>query len=105
MSGWGEILVITLSLWMGIVYAEPTISLHGALKERGTRAPLAEVSVFILPHKLKTTTDREGRFSFEGVPVGPFTWVVNFPGYLKLERPDVQNEEGENRDRVLYLER
>jgi hypothetical protein len=62
--------------------------LEGILRERGTRNPLADVSVFVLPHKLKATTDAQGRFRFEDVPEGPISFVVNAAGFLKLEEQD-----------------
>lgn len=62
------------------------MQLKGKLLERGTKRPLGGVNIFILPHKLKVTTDDAGLFVVEDVPEGPFEWVINAPGYLKLSR-------------------
>jgi hypothetical protein len=78
--------------------------LSGTLYERGTKTPLPETSIFILPHKLKATTDSSGRFSFENVPEGPLSLVVNSAGFLKLEQQDLLTS-GDTNPRVLYLER
>jgi len=59
---------------------------EGRLFERGTRRPLEGVNVFLLPHKMKATTDREGRFEFRDVPAGEAQFTVNFPGYQRLEK-------------------
>lgn len=81
-----------------------TVRIEGRLRERGTRKPLADTNVFILPHKLKTTTDAEGRFAFEAVPEGPFEFVVNRAGYIKLQLADAQSAESFSPLRELYLE-
>jgi len=76
----------------------------GQLFERGTRVRIANANVFVLPQKLKATTDAQGRFVVEGVAVGqPFTWVVNVAGYRKLEKEDRISDGGQNR--VFYIER
>jgi hypothetical protein len=76
---------------------------RGQLLERGTRARIPNANIFVLPQKLKATTDSEGRFLFEGFPVDqPFSWVVNVAGYKKLESPDRVST---NAERTLYIER
>jgi len=79
------------------------VSLSGVLLEKGTRRPLAGVNVFILPHRLRGTTDERGRFEIKEVPKGAFQWIVNLTDYNRLERND---EAIENRNDVrLFLER
>ncbi len=84
---------IGAGLWLALLLAfgpQPALAapVEGILRERGTKTPMADVSVFILPHKLKATTDTQGRFRFEEVPEGPFRFVVNAAGFLKLEEQD-----------------
>ncbi len=80
------------------------VRISGELFERGTRVRIANANVFVLPQKLKATTDARGRFVLEDVPVGqPFTWVVNVAGYRKFEKED-QISDG-NLKRVFYIER
>jgi len=88
----------------GLALAESNVTLQGRLREKGTRKPLADFNIFVLPSKAKAVTDADGNFSVE-VPAGDFTWVINGAGYLKLERPDTQSAEGENRPRNFFLER
>lgn len=83
----------------------PTVFIKGVLVERGTKIVLPNVNVFLLPHKLKTVTDANGNFSFDEVPAGAFTLVVNLTGYQKLERADAQAVGVANDLRKLYLEK
>lgn len=63
-----------------------TASVQGTLLERGTKIPLADVNVFLLPAKLKATTDKNGRFRFDSAPVGDVQFVANAPGYKRMEK-------------------
>ena len=87
------------------VFGEATYHLEGVLLEKGTRAKLAGVSIYILPAKLKAETDEDGEFEFDDVPEGDFTWVVNFAGYKRLDKADKANAENAGTTRVLRLER
>ncbi len=76
--------------------------INGTLVERGTRKILKDVSVFILPHKLKTVSNNKGDFKFEDVPQGPCTIIINLTGYNKYEKNmDCSNPKKLN----LYLEK
>lgn len=86
-------------LLLPTAYAQSII--EGTLFERGTKTPLKDVNVFILPHKLKATTDREGKFIFESVPEGDFEFIVNNSGYIRLK----QQENTKNSTYTLYLEK
>lgn len=81
------------------------VKIVGQVLEKGTRKPLREISVFILPHKIKAFTDEAGRFSFEEVPAGAFAIVINQSGYERLEMDDAQAMGTPNLDRKIYLER
>jgi hypothetical protein len=78
---WLLVLLFSFSL-----FAQETKTIKGILLEKGTRKPLKDVSVFILPHKLKAVTTEKGDFSFENVPVGECTVIINLTGYDKLEK-------------------
>ncbi len=91
-----------------ILLASPTLfalTIQGRVLERGTKVPLKDVSVYLLPHKLKGITDDKGFFQVTDVPNGPFQFVINLPGYQKLEVDDEQNTEEDNNSRILYVER
>lgn len=74
--------------------------IEGQVLERGTRKPLADVNVFVLPHRLRATTDASGTFQIE-IPEGEFQWVVNLTGYKRLELP----ASSPTPRATLYLER
>lgn len=94
-------LVFFASLFYRVALAD--VIVRGRLLERGTRIPLGEVSVYILPHKLKATTDSRGNFHFESVPEGEFQFVVSNTGYERLEKDDFA--EADLPARTLYLEK
>lgn len=75
---------------------------QGTLLEKGTRKPLKDVSVFLLPAKLKAVTDTKGQFKFESTPEGDCTVIINLSGYNKYERK-VQCAEAEKL--TVYLEK
>ncbi len=79
--------------------------LKGQVLERGTKVPMKDISVYILPQKLKATTDEKGFFRFEDLAAGTFQFVINVPGYQKLEIEDEQTSDEDNGSRTLYLER
>jgi hypothetical protein len=97
----GPLLFLALTfLQLGLAFAEQRI--EGQVLERGTKIPLKEVNVFLLPHKLKAMTDQQGYFVFEAVPEGDFQWIVSQTGYEKLEREDSTTYIGA---RTLYVEK
>ncbi len=57
----------------------------GVVLERGRLVPLRDVGVFILPHRLKATTDQKGQFVFDAVPAGPCQLAVNAAGFVRNE--------------------
>jgi len=62
------------------------VSVTGILLEKGTRKPLSEVNIFLLPAKLKATTDSEGKFVFPIVKNDKFQIIVNNTGYFKFQK-------------------
>src|SRR3990167_4363761 len=72
---------------------------EGVLFERGTKKPLKEVNIFLLPAGEKIVTSNSGKFSFEGNL--PEEIVINLPGYLRLKKIIVN----ENDLKTLYLEK
>ena len=83
---------IAISGIASIALASPVTSyasftLEGKLLIKGSSDPLPEANVFVLPEKLKTTTDSKGNFKIEGIETRESTLIVNTPGYQKLEEP------------------
>lgn len=79
--------------------------IEGVTLERGTKRPLSDVNVYILPHKLKATTDAQGRFVFEGVPMGEYEFVVNLANYKNYSRKDVLDLSKVSVPKKILLER
>lgn len=63
-----------------------TLKIEGRLVEKGTKIPLTDYQVVILPHQFKTRTDSKGYYVFESVPEGEVDFVVVAANYEKLEK-------------------
>jgi hypothetical protein len=75
---------------------------NGILLEKGTRKPLKDVNIFILPQKIKTVTSNSGQWNFDPSISGPCTLIINLTGYEKFE----QNFEcNEIKNKTIYLEK
>ncbi len=85
------------------LYAEENISLKGVLFERGSKKPLADVNIFILPAKLKAITNKDGSFEFSSIPKGECELIVNLVNYNKLSKINICNEP--NTSLNLFLEK
>ncbi len=94
----------TIEAPASFVAQESSSRIEGVLFEKGTKKPLADINVFVLPAKLKATTDASGKFVIEKVPAGEFNFIVNATGYLKLEKRETLAS-GVTLKRTLYLER
>jgi TonB family protein len=110
----GEPVPVTISFRMRLTPPPPPeapapppapVRFSGRLLERGTRKPLAGVSVAARTgtEPRRTTTAADGRFSLE-VPEPAFTLVAVPPGHDRLELR-VEARPGEERDETFYLER
>ena len=95
------ILKFSLCMLFCLSYAQAGISVRGQVLEKGTKIPLSNINVFILPYKLKAVTNSLGEFIFPDVPEGEFEFVINKVGYLRLTD---KNKTSENKV-TLYLEK
>ena len=75
--------------------------IKGVLFEKGTKNLLTDTNIFLMPHKLKATTNKNGQFIFPEVPNGDFSFIVNKSGYLRLDL----KSNTKNQDFNLYLEK
>lgn len=87
-----------------------SLVIQGQIVERGTVRPLAEVNVFALPAKVKSTTDATGAFSIAvdvQAEAGNLNLVVNLTGYSRLDRALTESEQQriQSGERVLNLGR
>lgn len=94
--------IVLITFFFISAFAQETVTFKGTLLEMGTKKKLSEVNVFILPHKMKAVTDAQGNFTFEGLPAGDCTLIINLTGYNKLERSGFCSETNE---KTLYLEK
>jgi len=79
-----RILWVTTTLLASPAFAAET--LQGQVLERGTKKPLANLGVFLLPLKLRVETDAQGAFRFEGLEAGNYEIVVTAVDYEKAQR-------------------
>jgi len=105
----GETVPVTVSFRMRITAPPPPpaapFRLSGRLLERGTREPLADVSIVARTEDrvlARATTDAEGRFAID-VAAPAFALVAAPEGHQKLD-VSVQGKPGEVREENFYLE-
>ncbi|MFN7905734.1 MAG: TonB-dependent receptor [Pseudobdellovibrionaceae bacterium] len=73
-------------LFPNFAYSSEKIEITGQVLEKGTRKPLSNVNVFILPLGTKGTTDSKGNFQISDLPAGEYEVVINVTGYLKFSK-------------------
>lgn len=64
---------------------QKSITLKGVVLEKGTRIPMSDVNLYILPEGLKATTNAKGEFLFDQAPEGEKDWIVNVAGYKRYK--------------------
>lgn len=71
-------------------------NIRGEVVDRDTRQPLIGAAVFLkeAPQKHAGTTDADGRFLLEKVPVGLYTIVVRYMGYETYLQPNLRLTSG-----------
>jgi hypothetical protein len=84
------------------IFSQELITVSGQLLERGTKKPLKEVNIFILPHKIKAVSDERGNFKFDQVPRGECELIINLTSYKKYVK---QNICYQNQDLSIFLEK
>jgi len=108
---WPAVFLLALACSMSAIANQ----FQGRLLERGTKNPIEQANIYLLPFKLKTVSDKKGVFQFENIPEispdleGELKLVVNMTNYLRLEknlRADFfSSGVSDNSDFVFYLER
>ncbi len=89
-------MLILLSLLLSLT------AFSGSLLERGTRTPIKDANIFLLPMKLKSVTDEKGQFNFSEIPTGDCDVIINVTGYAKFEQ---KMNCDSIKDRTIYLEK
>ena len=77
-----------LVLWTGVAMAQPSghATLTGLVLDDDNGEPLAGVHVFIASSLIGTTTDAEGVFRLDRVPLGAQRLVVSMIGFEPIAR-------------------
>ncbi len=77
-------------------------SIHGVVKERGTRRRLSGVALVIEGSQRETLTDAEGNFVFDGLAEGNYRVLAVLAGFDRYEA-GIYVYAGEAADATLYL--
>ncbi len=67
----------------------PLGTLKGQLLDAETKLPLIGATVLLTPADRGTTTDLEGQFTFDAIPVGAYTLQFSYVGFAPITRTDV----------------
>lgn len=67
----------------------PTQTIRGMVLDANTRETLPGAHVVLVDKNRGTTTDMEGRFSLENIPVGRYSLQISFVGYQPLIIPEL----------------
>lgn len=92
-----------------VIHTIPCLSLAGQLEalvyEKGTRKVLADVNVYVLPQKIKATTDKTGYFKIDNLDEGEIQIVINQSGYIKFEQSKIISNKEPLPILKLYVEK
>ena len=91
---------IILSLISQSLWAQFTLT--GQVFEKGRKVKLSNIQIFILPDKIKASTDKNGEFKIENIISKESEIVVNAGGFLRYDNK--LNFEKSESSLVIYLE-
>jgi hypothetical protein len=96
-------LVLILSLTT-LPTAQAASRFEGYVRTKGSKAPLKQISLFILPQKIRIQTDERGFFRTEEIPEGAFEWVINASNHERYTQNDQSSADPKVETRDFYLE-
>ncbi len=79
------------------------VNFAGLIREKGTRAPVGEVTVYLKDTDYQATTQTDGQFEFRDLPPGQYRAVIPTLDYEKFETIETVAP-GERTDVKYYLE-
>ncbi|MCP4676329.1 MAG: TonB-dependent receptor, partial [Deltaproteobacteria bacterium] len=79
------------------------VNFMGLLREKGTRAPIADVTVYLKGTEHEAVTDASGKFEFRDLPAKKYTVVIPTTNYEKVETEE-EILKGERTEAKYYLE-
>lgn len=89
-----------LSLIFGVLAQAYEVRMN--VFEKGTQNPMREVSVFVLPEKIKAETDANGLVIVKDLNVAPAQIVISVSGYRRFE---TEITKPENQELTIYVEK
>jgi hypothetical protein len=95
---------LILFMYISLIFSQPlTQTVRGTLLDADSRLPLVGANVIILVHAqpMGTSTDNNGNFRFEGIPVGRINLQLSYMGYESKNIPNVEVNSG--KETVLNL--
>jgi TonB-linked SusC/RagA family outer membrane protein len=75
------VVVALLLLHVAVLQSQEVAKVAGVVRDRVTGAAIAGAQVTVVGTRLATTTDRDGRFALDGVPIGTLTVRARTIGY------------------------
>ena len=83
-------LLLGTLFWGSLLEAQSQHGLiNGQLVDSNTQQPILGANIVLLHRELGTTSDSEGRFVFDDLPVGRYQLQVSMIGYHTLIQPDI----------------
>ncbi len=82
------VLSLLLSCVWATILAQPTHQIKGTVIEKNSRQPLEFINVLIVGMGRGATTDAQGRFSIDAVPVGIYRLQASAVGYQTVLTPE-----------------
>lgn len=104
-----SIIFFALFIHPSIVYSQQSLAttgeIHGTVYRRGSRQPLANVTVQLIETDRRLMTDENGEFRFDKLFPGKYTLTVFAPGYRIPGDDIVVVKPGQAAELKIYLER
>ncbi len=96
-------LIFFLLLASSIQHAHAT-QFQGVVLTKGTKVPVTQANLILLPYKIRIVTDQDGKFKTESIPPGKFQWIIQQPGFERLEVKDESTTSNETEIKKFYLD-
>jgi hypothetical protein len=79
-----------------------TCSIDFLVLEKGTRTPIADAPIYLLPDGSSQTTDQAGKAKFNSLACTEQTWVINITGYVRVDIKQTPTKSSLNK---VYVEK
>jgi len=72
------------------------------LLEKGTRAPISDASIYLMPETVNEVTDANGKATFKSISCAEHQWIFNVTGY---KRVDMKKTVSKDFMQIIYIEK